>query len=124
MAQSSGEATAPVPEERPSYNPELGLQFARAVLLFPRVVPGERDSVTYARAPLARSLRPKSLEFRTPAKNAADALQKIGLRNLGELQARKAPATPQGAFASLESLGITLAFFGHDRDYARLRECA
>jgi len=118
MGQSSGEATAPAPEERPLSNLERGLQFSRAVLLFPRVVPGERDSVTYARAALARSLRAGSLEFRTPPKNAAATLQKIGLRSLSELQAMRAPATPEGAFARLESLGMTLAFFGRDSDYA------
>jgi subtilisin family serine protease len=118
MAQASGGATAPVPGKRPSFSAELGLQFSHAAVLFPRVAPGESDSITYARAAFARSLRRRPLKFRIPAKSATGSLQKIGMRSFADLRTGRLQAPPEGAFASLESLGITLAFFGRDADYA------
>ena len=118
MARTSREATAASPDVRPISYPELGLCFSRAAVLIPRLAPGEHESVTYASAALARTQRPSSLELRTPPKSAATALQRIGLSSLREVQTRKTTAHPEGAYARLESLGVTLAFFGGDSVYS------
>lgn len=97
-------------------------RFPLAALIVPRVEPEVEGDVTFAPAAMRRAMFNPKMELRTPQKNAANALQRIGLDDSEKLQAVHQRASEAGVFARLNTLGATAAFFGDEEHEASARE--
>jgi subtilisin family serine protease len=89
-------------------------RFPHAALIVPRVEPEEEGDVTFTPAAMRRAMFRTKMELRTPSKNAANVLQRIGLDDAEKLQAVHEPASKAGVFTRLNALGATAAFFGRE----------
>lgn len=92
-------------------------RFPYAMLIIPRVNLQETQ-VTTAQAAVRRAFRHEELELRVPEKSTANALQRIGMEDIEKVQATGNVASRRGVFARLNSIGMTAAFFGQEKDEA------
>jgi len=114
------ERSLPVRDDAEARLPQqeiINLHFPHATLIIPRVDLQE-TKVTTAQAAMRRAFRHEDLELRVPEKNTANALQRIGMEDIEKVQMTRNLVSRKGVFARLNSIGMTAAFFGHEKDEA------
>jgi subtilisin family serine protease len=92
-----------------------GVRYARASLIIPRVQIEELDECTFAPAAFGRSSAASRLAMRQSPKSAAASLLRVGMKDLQKVQAGRSPASENGVFTQLGSLGMATAFFGNEQ---------
>jgi len=100
----------------------LNYRFPHAGLFIPRVDLQDEDAVarvTIAPAALSRAMKRERLELRTSSKNMVNVLHHtLRMQDLETLQQTRESPSERGAFASMNSLGVTVAFFQHETEQA------
>jgi serine protease AprX len=81
-------------------------------ILFPKIA--ETESFTTSPVARTRAASYRQLSLMTPSKAGAETLQRLGLNSLRTAQANKRPLSGRGLYTSVDSLGLTVAYFADD----------
>jgi subtilisin family serine protease len=87
------------------------------VLIVPRH-DTEAADLTIAEAAVSRAARRQSLQLWQSKESTAGVLGKLGLDELEKAQQVRRPISERGLYTRMPSLGVTAAFFGHEKDQA------
>ena len=100
----------------------LAAEYPHARLVVPKLADDDVPRVTFSKAVMGRATPGLSLEYRPTPKNQEAELQNVGLENLHTAQATRRISGRRGLFSPMESMGMTVAYFGSESDEETARD--